>query len=140
MAGERCIRRDAGRFQIANFPDHDHVWRLAQNRTERGRKSHSDLRIHLDLIDAGHLIFDWLLHRDDLPVRFVDVIEAGVECARFSRAGRTGDEQDSVRKLNQSLEYFLIVAKESELGKTKHQAFLIENANDDALAVICWNG
>src|SRR5204863_7154229 len=59
---------------------------------------------------------------------------------RFSGTGRASDEKNSVRQLNQALECLLIVAKKAELGQTEHQTFLVENTNDNALAVIGRDG
>ena len=52
--------------KIANLANHDDVRRLAQDRAERRGKRHADFRIHLHLIDAGHLIFHRLFDGDDL--------------------------------------------------------------------------
>ena len=70
------------------------AWRRIE-RSAAG-KGHADLRIHLHLVDAVHLIFDRLLDGDDLAIGFVDVIETGVERARFAGTGRAGDEQNAV--------------------------------------------
>ena len=99
VTGETGVDRDAGGLEIANFTDHDDVRRLAQDGAQRRRESHADLGIHLHLIDPVHLIFDRVFDGDDLAVRFVDVIEAGVERGRLAGAGRAGDEQNAVRQL-----------------------------------------
>ena len=114
----------------------------AWRRIERNAagKGHADVRIHLHLVDAVHLILDRLLDGDDLAVGLVDVIEAGVERARFARTGRAGDEQDAVGQTEQPLEDFLVVAQKSELGQTEHQARFVEHTHDDAFAVIGRDG
>src|SRR5881392_2376724 len=89
MTGETRVYCDSRRLKIANFADHDDVRRLAQDRTQRSWERHADLRIDLHLVDACHLVLDRLFHGDDFAVRFVDVIEAGVERRRFSRACRS---------------------------------------------------
>src|SRR5204863_2828684 len=85
-------------LEVANLTDHNYVRRLAQDGAQRRRKCHPDVRIHLHLVDPVHLIFNWLLDRDDLSVRFIDVIEARVKRARFARASRPGNEKNAVRK------------------------------------------
>ena len=86
------VRSNARCFEISNFTNHDDVRCLAQNGTQGGRKSHSDLRIHLYLIDPGHLILDRLFYRDDFAVRLVDVIEARIERGGLTGTGRPGDQ------------------------------------------------
>src|SRR5205085_10984014 len=113
---------------------------LTQNGAQRNWKRHSDIVVHLHLIDPGHLIFDRFFHRDDLAVRLVDVIEAGVEGTGFSRPGRTSHEQDSIRRTQQLFEFFLIVAEETELGQADEQTRFIEHAHDNAFAMVRGNG
>src|SRR3546814_4715072 len=43
VTGERCLHRDLGSFQIADFADHDHVRVLAQNRAQRTGEGQADL-------------------------------------------------------------------------------------------------
>ena len=97
MSGQAGVGRDGCCLCVANFTDHDDVGGLPQNRSERDRKRHPHVRVYLHLINAGHLIFDRLFHGNDLAVGLVDEVQTGVKSARFSRAGRTGDEQDAVR-------------------------------------------
>jgi hypothetical protein len=72
VAGERGVDGDGGRFQIANFTDHDDVGRLAQHGAQRGGKGHAHVFVDRDLVDAVELVFDRILHRDDLAVGLVD--------------------------------------------------------------------
>src|SRR6478735_8380425 len=106
MAGETRVRSDACRLEIANLADHDDVWCLAQDRTQRSWKGHADFRVHLHLVDACHLVLDRLFYGDDFAVRFVDVIETSVKRGRFSRAGRSGHQENSIREPHQTLERF----------------------------------
>src|SRR5437773_1002489 len=140
MASEACIGRDRCGLQIANLADHNDVRGLTQNGAQRDWKGHSDIVVHLHLIDPGHLIFNRFFHRDDLAVRLVDVIEAGVKGTGFSRPGRTSHEQDSIRRTQQLFEFFLIVAEETELGQAEEQTRFIEHAHDNAFAMVRGNG
>ena len=133
------VNGDARSLQVANFTDHDDVRRLAQDRAQRGRKRHPDFSIHLHLVDPVHLILYRLLDRDDLAVRLVDVIQAGVERACFSGARRPCDEKNAVGQLDQALERFLVVAEKSELRQTEHKAGFVEHAHDHTLTVISRN-
>ena len=109
MASETGVGCDACSLEIANFADHNDVRRLAQDGTQRGRKSHADFGIHLHLIDPRHLVFDRFFDRNDFAVRFVDVIETGVKRGRLAGAGRPSHEENPVRHSDQALEAFLVV-------------------------------
>src|SRR4030095_13817261 len=139
MPGQACIDCDACSLEVANLADHNDVWRLTQDRAQSRRKRHSNLRIDLHLIDPGHLIFDRLFHRDDLTVGLVNVIEAGVKCARLSRAGGAGNEKNPIGELDQAFKNLLVVGKKSKLGQSKHQAGFVQHAHDHALAMIRWD-
>src|SRR5438067_5185446 len=140
MARQAGISRDRCRLQIANFADHDDIWGLTQNGAQFDWKGHSDIGVHLHLVDPGHLIFDRFFHRNDLAVRLVDVVEAGVKGAGFSRTGRPGHEQNSIGRTQQPLEFFLIVAEEAEFGEAEEQTRFIEHPHDDAFAMVRGNG
>ncbi len=96
MAGERGVDGDGGRFQVADFPDHHDVRRLAQDRAQRGGKRQADLLADLHLVDAGQDIFDRVLDGDDFAVGPVDEMQAGIKRRRLAGTGRAGDEQDAV--------------------------------------------
>ena len=51
----------------------------------------------------GEPIFHRLLDRDDAALHRVDAAEETIKRRRFSRAGRAGDENDSVRLREQRL-------------------------------------
>ena len=84
MSCQGGIDGDLGRFLITDLANHDDVGGLSEHRSESSGKGHADLRIHLDLIDSGHLVLDRLLNSDDFPIGPVHVIEAGVERGGFS--------------------------------------------------------
>src|SRR5205823_13822384 len=66
------------------------------------RKCHSDIVVDLHLVNPGHLIFDRFFHRDNLAVRLIDVVEAGVKGAGFARPSRAGYEQNSIGRTEQA--------------------------------------
>ena len=74
MACERRLDGDLRRLQIPDLADHDDVRVLAQDRAQRVGKIEPDRRLHLDLVDAGKLIFNGVLHREELAVRAVEAL------------------------------------------------------------------
>ena len=140
MSGQARVRSDARSLEVANFANHDDVRRLAQDGAQSRRKCHADLRIHLDLVDTGHLIFDRLFHGNDLAVWFVDVVEAGVKRGRLTGTGRASDEENAIRQLDQAFEAFLFLRKKSKLRQTELQTGFIEETHDHGFAMIGRNG
>src|ERR1022692_3280162 len=51
-----------------------------------------------------HLEFHRVFHGDDVPLRAVQLIEGGIKRRGLAGAGRTGDENQSVRRVNGALE------------------------------------
>src|SRR6266850_6517141 len=104
MAGERSLDGDLRRFLVPNFTNQNHIRIMPQNRAQPLGKGQSGLFRNLDLIDAPQLIFDRVFNRNDLAHRIVNFVERGIEGRGFAAAGRSGDENDSVRQLKHSLE------------------------------------
>ena len=62
MPCQGSLNRDASCLEIANFTDHDNIGILAQDRAQRHREIKTDLRLNLDLVDAGKLVLDRIFH------------------------------------------------------------------------------
>ena len=115
MPGERGVDGNVGSVRVANFSHHDNVWCLPQHGAQRSGKGHTDFRIHLDLINPSHLVLDRILHRDELFIRPIDVVQAGVKCGRFAGASRTGNKQDAIRKSDELFKNRLVIRKKAQL-------------------------
>ena len=119
MAGERGVDRDVGGFRIPNLTHHDDVGGLTQHRAKRGCETHADVGLDHHLIDAGQLVFNRILDRDDLLIGLVDDVETGVERGGLTRTSRAGNQQDAIRQTQQAFKALLVVRKEAELRQTK---------------------
>jgi len=64
--------------------------------TQPGGKSQPDLGIHLDLVDAVHLVFDRVLDGDDLFVRQIDRIQGTVQRRGLPASRRSGHKKNPV--------------------------------------------
>jgi hypothetical protein len=98
VTGERCLDGDGRGLQVTNFPQHDDVGRLTQHGAQGGGEGHAHILFHHDLIDSGQLVFHRIFHRDDLAVRSVDEVEAGVERGGLAGTGRARHQNDAVRQ------------------------------------------
>ena len=135
VTGERGVDGDLGGLKVANFTDHHDVRRLAEHGAQGAGEGHADLVANGHLIDAGELIFDGVLDRDELAVGFVDEVQTGIQRGRLAGAGRAGDEKDAVGHADDALHDRLVITEEAELGQAEREAFLVENTHDDGLAV-----
>ena len=140
VTGERGVDGDVGGFRIADFPDHDDVRGLAEHGAQGGGEGHADVGLDHDLVDAGQLVFDRVLHGDDLAVRLVDDVEAGVERGGLAGTGGAGDQQDAVRQAEQLFEDRLVVREEAEFRQAEQQRGFVQNPHDDRLAVVGGHG
>src|ERR1039458_7235597 len=85
---ERGANGDIRRFAVANFADHDYVRVLAHDMAQAGGEGQPDLRIHMDLVDAIHLVFDGVFDSDDFLVRNIDALEGRIERGGLAAASR----------------------------------------------------
>ena len=63
VTGERGLHRDAGRLDVADLADQDHVGVLAQDRPETVGEGEPGLLVDLDLVDLGEDVLDRVLDR-----------------------------------------------------------------------------
>ena len=135
VAGERGADGDLGGVEVADFTDHDDVGVLAQHVAQGAGEGEADLGAHLHLVDAGHLVFDRVLDRDDAQVGRVDLAEKGVERGRFARAGGTGDEDDAVRVVEHADDHGLLLGVHAQPVHGERLLLLVQQAQAHALGV-----
>ena len=95
-----------------------------------------DLRIHVDLIDPVHLIFDRVFDGDDLLVGLIDALERRIKRGRFAAAGGPGHQENAVRQrrvIFHAREHVLVEAQALQIVKIAGRA--VEQTHDDAFAV-----
>jgi hypothetical protein len=101
VAGEGGLHGDVGRLHVADFAQHDHVGVLTQQGAQGGGEGHADLLVHLRLGDAVEVVLDRVLDgRDVHRLVLVELAEGGVERGRLARAGRPGDQDDAVGRVD----------------------------------------
>ena len=135
VAGERGANGDLGGVEVADFADHDDVGVLAQHVAQGAGEGEADLGAHLHLVDAGHLVFDRVLDRDDAQIGRVDLAEKGVERGRLARAGGTGDEDDAVRVVEHADDHGLLLGVHAQPVHGERLLLLVQEAQAHALGV-----
>src|SRR5690606_19075180 len=126
-------------FEIANLADHHDVRILAQNRAQAARERHLDFRVHLRLADPVDVVLDRILDGHDVARVVVDALERGVERRRLTRAGRTGDEQNAVRLVDELVHERLRARIHAERVELQAAGLLVEQTQYEALAIACRN-
>ena len=98
MAGKRGLDRDLRSLGIAHFADHDDVWVLSDDGPQRIGEGQPDLRFDLHLVDPLNVVLNRILDRDDHSLGLIQVSQRRVKGGRFAAAGRSGHQQDAVRR------------------------------------------
>src|SRR6266513_5964928 len=136
MAGQRGADGDIGSFTVADLAHHDYVGVLAHYVPQPRGERQSDRGIHVDLIDAVHLVFNRVLDGDDLLVGKVDALERGIERGRFAAAGWAGHEKNAVRELGvvfHAPEHAVVEPQTQQIVEIARRA--VEQAHHNAFAV-----
>ena len=78
MASQGSLYRYACSFKVANFADHDDIRVLTQDRTQRGGKIETNLRLNLNLIDPGELIFDRIFYGEQFQLGSIKIVQCRI--------------------------------------------------------------
>jgi hypothetical protein len=132
---ERRVHRDLGGLLVADLTHHDDVGVLAQEAAQGRREREPDLGLHVQLPDAGELVLDRVLGREDVHVRLVDHVEARVERGGLTRARGARDQHDAVRPVHQRLQGIQLALREPEVREVQHDVLLVEETHGDPLAL-----
>src|SRR6266568_4449671 len=105
---------DIRSFKVADFTDHNDVRILAHDVAQPSSECQPDLRIHMDLVYAVHLILNGIFYRNDLPNRTIDALESAVKCRALAAARRTRNEKYSVRLGSHLTDLFVEIVRKTE--------------------------
>src|SRR5262249_54933579 len=132
--GQRGLDGNLGGFEIAHFADEDDVRVLPQKASQGAGKGHALLGVNLALDQSVDVVLDRVFGGQDLGVDLVERVERRVERGGFSRAGRAGDDHDTVGLVDELQVLFEIVLAEAELFDVERDGRAVKNTHDDALA------
>ena len=116
MPGQGGPDGDLGRFQVSDFPNHDHVGVLAEDMTQPGCKGQSDLRSNGNLVDPFDFVFHRVFDGDDAFGGMVDLLKTGIQGSGFSGTGWSGDQEDAVGFVDDLLDGGSFPFRVAELG------------------------
>ena len=135
MTGQRRFHGNVGCLVVTNLTHHHDVRILPEDGAQRRSEIESDVVAHRNLIDARQLVLDRVLDRYDVVLRVVQLLQHRVERCRLAGTGRTGHENHSVRRVDRLLEFVERALVHAHLVDAAGEGRLIENTNDDLLAV-----
>src|SRR5256714_14835203 len=107
--GANCNIRS---LDVSNLANHDHIRVLSQNVSQAFGESQINLWFHVDLRDTRDSIFDRFFNCNDPALHRIDAAEKTIKRGRFPAAGRTREEDNSVR-LGKEIpnDLFLLIAQ-----------------------------
>jgi len=87
------------------------------------------------LPDTVNEILDRVLNGHDVAAVVVDAPESGVQRGRFTRTGGSGDQDDTVRFVNQAVDGFLRYFRHTQRCELESTRLFVEESQYDPLAV-----
>ena len=79
VTGHGCANGNVRGFNVSNFTNHDHIRILSKDVTQTFGKGEVDLRLHVDLQNAGQSIFDRFFNRDDTPLHEINAAKKAIQ-------------------------------------------------------------
>ena len=126
---------DFRRLPVADFPDHQNIRILADDRAEAFFEGEPCFFIHLDLRHALDPVLHGILDRDDIHRRVIQEPERRIERRRLSRTGRPGRENHPCFPSKALHEKLFLDIHHPEMVILYEIYLPGENADDDRLAV-----
>ncbi len=124
---------DPGSLGVADFPDHQHIRILPEGRAQALVEPDADLRLHADLIDARNLVLHRIFDGDDVDFRPVDLVEDGIQRGGLARARRSGDQEESLRRVDQVVEELVPFGVQAQILQAAQRAALVEDPDGQVL-------
>ena len=134
MARERGLNGDLCRLEIARLPDHDAVGVLPQKCAQDARERETDRFVHRHLHDPFEIVLDRLLRGEQFGIDRVDLAQTGIKRRRFSRTGRAGRDENSIRPLDDFENVIVDVVGHAQHLQIQIDCGAIEHAQNQALA------
>ena len=135
MPRERRADGELRRLGIAGFADEQNVGILPQDCAERRGERQADLFADLRLPDAHEFVFHRVFQRVDNPALVIECVEGRVQSRGLARTGRPGEVNKSGRSGQCSAERLGLRRREPELREILARHRLVEEPDNETLAV-----
>ena len=136
MSSETGLDTHLGGLGISHLTDEDNVGGLTEHGTDDAGEIQSDVVPDLDLVDPWQVVLDGVFGRDDLAIRAVQCVECRVKRRGLARTGRTCDQKDTIRPLNETREVLEVAVAETELLDPHADVVAIQEPHNARLSVV----
>ena len=140
MASQCSLHRHLRRFQVAYLTDHDDIRVLTQQGAHTRGKVEINIMLNLHLVERRHHKFYRILYRADIDIWCRQHLQAAVQGCRFTRAGRTGDQQNAVGLLDHRIPDTRFAFIKPKRCLVFDQDLRVEDSHDHLLAKRCRHG
>ncbi len=101
---------------ITDFTDQNDIRGLSQHCPDNCLEGHPNVCSYFTLVHTWEVIFDRIFGCDDLPVWPIQLIQHGVQGGRFTRTRRPGNQEDTVRPADQTVEFSIVFLVKTEVA------------------------
>src|SRR5579862_6638 len=95
---ERRAHGDLCGLQVANLAHHDDVRILPDDVPQSRGKSEANLRVDLNLVYTGELVFYWILNSNNFFIPGVQFAQRTIESCGFAAPGWPRNQEEAVRQ------------------------------------------
>src|ERR1700730_5483201 len=134
VARQCRLHGNLGRLLIADLSHEDGVRVLTENGAQPGSKGDPGQTVDLDLVDVLERVLNRIFDRHDVLLHPVELADGGIERGRLAAAGRPGDEDYAVGRLDQLLERLQRGRRKPERVESKDGAGSLEQPEHYLLA------
>lgn len=78
------------------------------------RETHLMHRIHLDLVDARYLVFDWIFKGDNVTVAEFQIVQQGIESSGLAAAGRPFHQKHTIGSVDPQTDPFNTLGRNAQ--------------------------
>ena len=135
MPGQRGLHGNVGGFPVSDFPNHDHIRVLAQNRPQATGKGHVDLGVDRRLANARHVILHRVFNGQDVARGVIEMTQRGIQAGGFARAGWPGHQKDPVGPRQHLLKAGQRVGGHAQAFEVQPTGLFIEQSHHHPFAV-----
>ena len=135
VSGNRRLNRDARCLLVSDLTDHDDIRVLTKDGTQGTGEGQVCLRIYMYLIDTVDIRLYRVFDSDNIYILGVQFTEGCIQGSGFTGTGRSGNQQNSVRILQNMVKLLHLRRLQSKLALLSVQSSLGSKSHNCLLAV-----
>ena len=135
VTGEARLDGDLRGLQIPDLSHHYHVGILAEDGPQAARERHVRLLVDLGLPDAGQVVLDRVLDREDIHGAGAELGQRRVQGGGLAGAGGARHQENTVRLVHHLAQALEDVGAHAEIRQREATRLLVEQPQHDPLPV-----